>query len=80
MKAIQTLKQLWPFHHETREKVAPQSKVGFWQGRVGEYALGTFCFLMFIALGPFAAIPAFFTTFSIPKWLEEQKETREGAN
>ncbi|OAG27060.1 hypothetical protein [Thermodesulfatator autotrophicus] len=39
-----------------------------------EGILGAFCFLMFLALGPFAAIPAFFATFSIPKWIEEKQK------
>ncbi|WP_457755855.1 hypothetical protein [Thermodesulfatator indicus] len=39
-----------------------------------EGLLGSFCFLMFLALGPFAAIPAFFATFSIPKWVEKEKQ------
>ena len=78
MKSMQTLKQLIPFHGPERDKVAI-AEVG--EGvieKVVEYALGTFCFIMFLALGPFAAIPAFFATFSIPKWLEEEKKAQAG--
>ncbi len=79
MKSIQAIKHLWPFHHEEREKVASLERTKA-EGRLGEYILGTFCFLAFIALGPFAAIPAFFATFSIPKWLEEEKNAPKRAN
>lgn len=68
MKAIDTLKHFFTVnHHEIKEKTKSAS-------RVQEYLLGGFCFLMFLALGPFAAIPTFFATFSIPKWIEEEEE------
>jgi len=79
MKAIQSLKQLFPFHHAGKDvNPAEGVKTDSISNRIGEYALGVFCFLLFIALGPFAAIPAFFATFSIPKWIEEQRRAEEG--
>lgn len=79
MKAIQTIKHLFPLPERHREKVAATTETATLKGRLTEYALGTFCFLMFIALGPFAAIPAFFATFSIPRWLEEEKQAQHRA-
>ncbi len=78
MKTIQTLKQLFPFHGPEKDKVAVTEAGEGLVGKVAEYTGGALCFVMFLALGPFAAIPAFFATFSIPKWLEEEKEARLG--
>jgi len=79
MKAIQTFKQFFPFHGPERTKLTAAEKAEEGKGHLAEYALGAFCLVMFVALGPFAAIPAFFATFSIPKWLEEEKRARERA-
>ncbi len=79
MKAIETLKQIFPFHGHERTKVAANERAEEARSHLAEYALGAFCLIMFVALGPFAAIPAFFATFSIPKWLEEEKQARERA-
>ncbi|GEM_PF-2144531 len=68
MKTIQTIKHLWPFHPQATSKA--ESKAGT---KVQEAVLGSICFLLFLALGPFAAIPTFLATFSIPKWLEEER-------
>ncbi len=68
MKAIQTIKHLWPFHHQAVPKAETKTA-----GKVQEIALGSLCFLLFLALGPFAAIPTFLATFSIPKWIEEER-------
>ncbi len=70
MKAIDTLKHFFEVHHHPKVKEEAEST-----SKVQEYLVGGFCFLMFLALGPFAAIPTFFATFSIPKWLEEERES-----
>ncbi|AEH45122.1 hypothetical protein Thein_1254 [Thermodesulfatator indicus DSM 15286] len=66
MKSIQALKP-----HFLKKNTALSEVQEGWCWAEG--ILGAFCFLMFLALGPFAAIPAFFATFSIPKWIEEEK-------
>ncbi len=71
MKAIQSIKHLWPFHHQAASKAETKA-----HGKVQEFVLGSFCFLLFLALGPFAAIPTFLATFSIPKWIEEERGER----
>ncbi|WP_022854268.1 hypothetical protein [Thermodesulfatator atlanticus] len=68
MKASQALKQIISIGTCNKTKESAQSSFP-----LVDYALGTFCFFMFVALGPFAAIPAFFATFSLPRIIEESK-------